>query len=109
MASSKDELLSLCVSELPEKELKLNDGKTVRVRALKGSDAARVVSLANMDERMAYAIPKGLVEPDLSSRDIRKLIDYAPATAIEILTEILELSGALDDVERREDAVAEKN
>ena len=52
MISSKEDLLGLCVNELPTEELELNNGVKVKVQALKGSEVSRIFSNQNMDERI---------------------------------------------------------
>ena len=109
MASTKEELLSLCVDVYPEGTVDLESGVSVVVKALKGSESARVSSMMMRDEQILYALPRGIVEPKLTSREIQTLLDKAPDSAMAILVKILDLSGALGEAEAKEDKDAEKN
>ncbi len=109
MVINKKELLSCCAAELPEQEVQLKNGMTVKVRALKGSEVLRVSSIENLDEKLFYALPKGLVDPVLNSREIQKLIDYNSELAVEIFTAVMELSNALGEAESDEYETAKKN
>ena len=109
MITDKSTLLAVCMAELPEKEVSLKNGMTVKVRALKGSDILRVSSIDNLDEKLAITIPKGLIEPVLASREIQRMIDYNPDLATDIFAEIMELSNALGEAEAAEAEDAKKN
>ena len=109
MASSKEELLSLCVSYRPEAVVELDGGVTVKVKALKGSDSARVSSMQNMDEQILFALTRGVLSPKLDIGDIQKLLDESSKSALKIFTRIMELSNALGEAEKEEAGNAEKN
>ena len=109
MIADKKDLLAGCIAELPEKTVKLKNGKEVKVRALKGSDALRASSIESLDERLAFVLPKGLVEPVLNNREIQKLIDFNSETAVDIFMAVMELSNALGDAEAEEYEDAKKN
>jgi hypothetical protein len=109
MVSKKQDLLACSTNELPEKEFTTKSKKTVKVRALKGLDALRVSSMQNLDERILFALPKMLIEPQLTNREIKLLVDNDPDTATEIFIEGLELSNALGEAESAEYEIAKKN
>jgi len=109
MASTKEQLLSLCADELPEATVKLDNGVEVIVRALKGSDTARAASLQNIDQKLFFVLPKGMVDPVLTQRELQKLVDKAPSAALAIFGKIMEISGALGEEEREEKEDAKKN
>jgi len=109
MNSTKKELLEFAQSELPKKNITTKTGKTVTIQALKGSDSLRVSSMINLDEREMFALPKLLVDPELTNREVRMLIDSDPETATEIFIAGLELSDALGQTESEEYKLAKKN
>ena len=109
MITDKNTLLATCVVELPRKEVTLKNGMAVKIQALKGSDVLRVSSVDNLDDKLALAIPKGIVEPSLSAREVQKIIDFNPDMATEIFSAIMELSNALGEAEVQEAEDAKKN
>jgi len=109
MASSKEELLSLCVSHRPEATVELTNGIEVKVKALLGSDSARVSSMVNRDDQILFALRRGVVSPKLDLGDIKKLLDEAPSSATKIFVKILEISEALGNAEAEEAGEAEEN
>ena len=109
MIASKNDLLSLCVSELPEEEFTGKNGVTVKIRALKGSEAMRAVSIENLDERLLYALPKMIMEPCLTFNETRKIVDFQADFATDVFTRGMEMSNALGDAEEQEKDSAKKN
>jgi len=107
--SSKEQLLSLCVSKLPVQVIDVGDGVEVKIQALKGSDTSRIFSTENMDERIYSTLKKGLIEPVLTQKELIHFIDYAPEQSLTIFTKILELSNALGDAEEEQIKDAKKN
>ena len=109
MIAKSNDLMGLCISELPQKTITVDGGLEVRIQALEGSDTLRVASLDYLDEKVMYALPKGLIEPKLTRREIEKLTNRATKTVNDILVGIMELSEVLAEEKKDEEAQAEKN
>lgn len=92
MACSKKDLLNLCVSEIPTKEVTLSNGLEVKIKSLTGAESMRMMSIDNFDERVEFALPKALVAPKLSGAELTKLINRAPTVATEIMVEIYNIT-----------------
>lgn len=108
MYVSKDDLLAGCLAEMPVKDFTLSNGKTVKIRALKGSTKAKLIDMA-FDERLQTALSEGLVEPRLLPKEIRQLIDYDSDKSLEIYNEIMDFSSKYSEAEKTEKETAEKN
>ena len=92
-----EDLMGMCVETLPEKVVELDNGMSVRIRALKGSDTSRIFSMTDLDDKVVAALSKGVVEPVLRGNKLQKFIDYAPDASMTIFTEILQLSNAINE------------
>jgi len=109
MIAKSSDLMNLCVNELPQKTITVEGGLEVRVQALEGIDVLRVSSLEMLDEKIMFALPKGLVEPKLTHREIKQLTNRASKVVNDIFIGIMELSELLIEEQSEEEAQAEKN
>jgi hypothetical protein len=96
---TRDELMELCVNELPSTTLKVKNGKDVIIQALNGSILAETLSQPNMNEKLYLTLKHGLKEPMLNNKELRKFIDYGFDMATDIFEGIMKLSEALSEEE----------
>jgi hypothetical protein len=105
IASAQD-LLSIGILEMPEKDITLKCGKTVKIRALPGDVRLDNFGKPN-SEFVDNVLKHGLVEPSLTDVQRKDFIKGAYSAATEISAAIGVFNTELDEAssKAREDAV----
>ena len=107
--SSKQDLLASCVSEKIEKIITLSNGHKVKIQCLNGNDRLVVVDPGkDLALRVSHAINRGLVEPQLSPRELNAFIRDGGDAPQEIFLAVLNLCGELTTEEAEAKIEAEK-
>ena len=106
---TKEELLGMCIAEMPTKEITLSNGKTVKIKALEGMISASIMSETDIGEQIFATLKAGLIEPSLNNRELRNFINKALEIATDIYSGILELSNVASEIEQKEKEEIKKN
>ena len=109
MTITANDLLNLCVTEFPTKEITLKCGKKVKVRALDGLQRLEQLAAQTPLERTRTGLKYGLVEPELDDKQREAFIKGSFTASGEIFSAVCELNKELDDASAAAKEEAVKN